>query len=106
MDGPYKESKLPLLSLQKPFLNEAFDTREELRRPENNKLTFALILTVFAAAIGSSFQSGWHTGCVNPIGKVCLIFLFFCPFYFYILSNFDETWKTQSIELKKSCKKT
>uniref|UniRef100_A0AC34GWN2 Major facilitator superfamily (MFS) profile domain-containing protein n=1 Tax=Panagrolaimus sp. ES5 TaxID=591445 RepID=A0AC34GWN2_9BILA len=31
--------------------------------------TTVLILTVFASAFGSSFQSGYHTGCVNPIGK-------------------------------------
>lgn len=69
-DDSKKESKLPLLGKLEFSKNGTFNSVEELRRPENNVLTFSLLLTVFAAAIGSSFQSGWHTGCVNPIGQV------------------------------------
>ena len=71
-DDSKKESKLPLLGKLEFSKNGTFNSVEELRRPENNVLTFSLLLTVFAAAIGSSFQSGWHTGCVNPIGQVSL----------------------------------
>ncbi|KAE9549613.1 hypothetical protein FO519_007172 [Halicephalobus sp. NKZ332] len=69
-DETKKESKLPLLGEIKIPQNGTFNSGEELKKPENNILTFPLLLTVFAATIGSSFQSGWHTGCVNPIGKV------------------------------------
>uniref|UniRef100_A0A7E4VSJ9 MFS domain-containing protein n=1 Tax=Panagrellus redivivus TaxID=6233 RepID=A0A7E4VSJ9_PANRE len=40
----------------------------ELRKPFYNRWTLLLVVTVFAAVFGSSFQSGFHTGCVNPIG--------------------------------------
>ena len=66
----FRKKKLFKLRLKKahPAIKVSQPVIEQ--KPENKDFTGVILLTVFAAAFGSSFQSGYHTGCVNPIGKV------------------------------------
>jgi SP family facilitated glucose transporter-like MFS transporter 1 len=60
----------PLRSISPQKIKVVDSSATDFKKPEQNSCyTTVLILTVFASAFGSSFQSGYHTGCVNPIGK-------------------------------------
>jgi SP family facilitated glucose transporter-like MFS transporter 1 len=60
----------PLRSMSPSKLRAIYDSSQnDIKKPETKDFTGVILLTMFAAAFGSSFQSGYHTGCVNPIGK-------------------------------------